>query len=266
MCNNKHDWYEQLVSRNWGFIPGDAQERLHNSRVLLAGCGLGCNIGRDLAAMGVGNFIAIDGDVVEVSNLNRQGYSKQHLGKEKATSTAKIIKGVNEDARVEVVNKYIENIEEIRPLIERSDFIFNTVDYRTSVFLSLNEVAQAMGKTVFFPTNIGWGSVIMVFDQDSMTMAEYLRVNPDAKCDLSTFLMRIAQDYLPNHLKSLYRNIAEHDEGTWASVPQVMPGAQLVSAMVGTLIVKKLAGFKIKTSPSFYAIDLWTGGVHNVAA
>jgi len=250
--------YDDLVSRNWAFIPSDIQQRMRNSRILLAGCGLGCNIARDLAAMGFGKFIAIDGDVVEASNLNRQAYHGQYIGWKKAEATADTIHSINPGAEIEIVNEYIEDLGQIRSLIEQSDFVLNTVDYHTPVFLTLTDYAQELGKTVFFPTNIGYGAIVMVFDSNSLSMSDYLKVDKGAKCDLSLFLKRIAQDYLPDNLVPLYEQVLD-GTGKWASVPQIMPGASLVSALVSTMVVKILCGQKINVAPDFYTLDTWGG-------
>ncbi len=248
--------YEELVSRNWAFVPDVTQELMRKARILLAGCGLGCNIARDLAAMGFGKFIAIDNDAVEVSNLNRQAYPGQYIGRKKAEATADIIFNINPEAEVEIINMYIEDLDQIRPLVEKSDFVLNTVDYHTPVFLTLTDYAQSLGKTVFFPTNIGFGAIVMIFDQNSISMSSYLGVEKETKCDLSLFLKRIARDYLPDNLVPLYKQILS-GAGGWPSIPQVMPGANLVSALVSTIIVKILSGQEIRVAPDFYTLDTW---------
>jgi molybdopterin/thiamine biosynthesis adenylyltransferase len=250
--------YERLVSRNWAFISPENQQKLKQCKILFAGCGLGCNIARDLAALGVENFILYDGDIVELSNLNRQVFSITQLGCNKAQATADIIKGVNPQCSVEVYPFYIHDLEIIQAQIESADFVVNTVDYHSPVFLTLTDYSQHKGKHVFFPTNIGWGAVVMVFSPTSISMADYLSIRPGTVCDLSTFLMRLAKDYLPPHLDGLYRSFLEEGRiGKWPCVPQIMPGAQLVSALISALIVKLLSGLPVKTAPEFYVLDAW---------
>ena len=250
--------HNELVSRNWAFITADIQTKLKQIRIFLAGCGLGCNIARDLTALGVENFILYDGDLVELSNLNRQSFSVDQLGMNKAQATAEVIWGVNPQALAEVYPVFIQDLEAVRSQIEKVDFVVNTVDYHSSVFLTLTDYAQQQGRHVFFPTNIGWGAVVMVFSPTSASMADYLGVSPGMTCDLSVFLERLAKDYLPAHLEGLYRSFLEEGKkGDWPNIPQIMPGAQLVSAQVSTLIVKLLSGFPVKTAPEFYTIDTW---------
>jgi len=248
-----------LTSRNWGFIPREVQEKLARTRILLAGCGLGANLARDLAAIGVTRFSVYDGDQVEYSNLGRQMYTIDQVGVNKAEAVRDNILKVNPDAEVEVHPYYIECLNEIRVDVLSSDFILNTVDYSSAVFLSLTEYAtQECGKWVFFPTNIGWGAVLFHFTPESVSMADYLGVAPTTTCDMTTFLRRLSVDFLPQHLEELFRSLVSGE--AWTSVPQIIPGAQLVSAMICSHLCAILAGQKVKVAPSFYAIDLWPGG------
>lgn len=252
--------YQELTSRNWGFIPPEVQKRLAQTKILLAGCGLGSNLARDLAAIGVTRFSVYDGDTVEYSNLGRQAYTVHQLGQNKAEATRDNIISVNPEADVEVNPFFIEGLDEIRVDVESADFILNTVDYKSSVFLTLTDYAQEMGKWVFFPTNIGWGAVLLHFTSGSISMAEYLGVPTGTVCDMTVFLRRLAVDYLPPHLEGLFQSLTEGGVGVWPSVPQVIAGAQLVSAMICTHLCAILAGQLVKVAPEFYAVDLWPGG------
>ncbi|MCK4351856.1 ThiF family adenylyltransferase [candidate division WOR-3 bacterium] len=71
-------------------IPGFSQEVLERlSVVMIGGGGLGGEIGEGLVRKGVGELRIFDGDVVELSNLNRQRFYKKDLYKNKARCLAK---------------------------------------------------------------------------------------------------------------------------------------------------------------------------------
>lgn len=54
-------------------LDGWNQKILKNSRILVAGVGgLGCEIAKNLAMVGVGHIYLVDLDIIEHSNLNRQ--------------------------------------------------------------------------------------------------------------------------------------------------------------------------------------------------
>ena len=70
----------ERYSRNIPSVSEAEQEALARKRVLVAGCGgLGGCLIEYLARMGVGEITAVDGDVFEPSNLNRQLLSQEFL-------------------------------------------------------------------------------------------------------------------------------------------------------------------------------------------
>jgi sulfur-carrier protein adenylyltransferase/sulfurtransferase len=79
-----------------GFGPA-AQEKLKRSSVLVIGAGgLGCPALLYLAAAGVGRLVVIDGDKVDVSNLQRQVlYTSDDAGQPKAEAAARRLRALN---------------------------------------------------------------------------------------------------------------------------------------------------------------------------
>ena len=77
-------------------------EKLKQAKVAIAGLGgLGSNIALMLARTGVGHLLLVDSDVVEPSNLNRQGYFIRHLGLPKTDAAQNLIKEINPYITVE---------------------------------------------------------------------------------------------------------------------------------------------------------------------
>jgi len=89
-------------SRQLSVIGETGQRKLENSTVAVAGLGgLGCNVITHLASAGVENFIIIDDQPIEESNLNRQFvYSEKDIGKSKPEQMALWIKRLNPIATV----------------------------------------------------------------------------------------------------------------------------------------------------------------------
>ena len=72
------------------------QALLSSAHVAVAGLGgLGSNIAVMLARSGVGQLLLVDYDVVDVTNLNRQMYYIQHIGKPKAQALPEILYQIN---------------------------------------------------------------------------------------------------------------------------------------------------------------------------
>lgn len=78
-------------------VGGKGQKKINNAKVLMVGAGgLGAPVGYYLAAAGVGKIGIVDGDQVELSNLQRQiVHSNTDLGKNKAVSARETLLALN---------------------------------------------------------------------------------------------------------------------------------------------------------------------------
>ncbi|GFO64088.1 HesA/MoeB/ThiF family protein [Geomonas paludis] len=83
--------------RNVGSLTAEGQLVLHRSRVAVIGCGgLGGYIVELLARVGIGTIVAVDPDVFEEHNLNRQLLSSiETLGMPKAAAAAQRVAAIN---------------------------------------------------------------------------------------------------------------------------------------------------------------------------
>ena len=80
---------EQPVDDRFTRIPGVNQEALRQARIVMIGCGgLGSECSHGLIRKGIGELHLFDHDVVELSNLARQKFGDEDLGKNKALCLA----------------------------------------------------------------------------------------------------------------------------------------------------------------------------------
>ena len=102
---------------------------LREKRVLVVGCGgLGGHIIDQLCRIGVGSIRAVDGDVFEPSNLNRQLLSRVPLlGVSKAKAAAEHIARVNPDVFVEAVECYLTE-DNAAELLAGCDVVMDALD------------------------------------------------------------------------------------------------------------------------------------------
>lgn len=124
----------------------EGQERIAASNVLIVGAGgLGSPVITYLAAAGVGHIGVVDGDIVELSNLQRQVvFSTFDLGRKKAVAAGERIKEINPDVRVEVYDEFL-SLENARDLIGQYDFVCEGSDnYATK--LLVNDTCVRKGK------------------------------------------------------------------------------------------------------------------------
>ena len=123
------------------------QRKLLNSKVLLIGAGgLGSPTAYYLAAAGVGTLGIIDGDVVDLTNLQRQILHKtSDVGRPKVESAAETLRALNPDITVVPYPTRI-NVENILEIIADYDLIVDGSDNFDTRYL-VNDACYLSGKT-----------------------------------------------------------------------------------------------------------------------
>jgi len=110
---------DDRFSRTRALVGDDGVERLANARVAVIGLGgVGGYALEALARAGIGNFILVDADVVEPTNLNRQILALDSaIGKPKVDVARDHVAQINPDARVETYQVFLtpENVEAVLP-------------------------------------------------------------------------------------------------------------------------------------------------------
>lgn len=85
-------------------FPKEMQKKLRGAKVAVAGLGgLGSNIAAMLARSGIGKLLLVDFDTVDVTNLNRQMYFIEHLGKPKTEALTELLYRINPYIEYEAV-------------------------------------------------------------------------------------------------------------------------------------------------------------------
>ena len=92
-----------MYRRNYLYINSGNQEKIKNYRVLIGGCGLGSVIAECALRLGFENICIIDGDKVELSNLNRQNYTYNDIGKFKVDALKARLLQINSHAKITVI-------------------------------------------------------------------------------------------------------------------------------------------------------------------
>ena len=94
----KEEIREALVERH----SEEVQSKLDEAKVAIAGLGgLGSNIAFFLTRIGVGHLHLIDFDRVDITNLNRQQYRREHIGRYKTEALLEELREINPYLEVE---------------------------------------------------------------------------------------------------------------------------------------------------------------------
>ena len=109
-------------------LKGWSQKIVKDARVLIVGVGgLGCEIAKNLAMLGVGHLDLVDLDIIEHSNLNRQIlFAGAKMGEPKAIVAAKKLTEINHNI---IIKGYQTSLERLDPVIyQAADVVIGGLD------------------------------------------------------------------------------------------------------------------------------------------
>lgn len=268
------DFEQSFLSRNWGLISPELQESLRNQVIFAVGVGLCSEMVLQACRLGFRNFIVADGDIVEISNLNRQAFTCAQIGRNKAEATAELLQAVVPHVNVEVIPKFLD-ASSYRPLLSQATIVINSIDFDNSVLFTLNHDACSFGKPVLCPLNLGWGSAVLIFSPNSPSLESFLGLNDrDQPCSglaiehgissatnvlerlISSIFARVpggVPDYLTELSAHFMRRTVSDD---WPSNPQLGPTTAVTAAMLVRAAVAVVAGEPIRVVPEINFVDL----------
>lgn len=124
----------------------EGQEKIRQGKVLVVGAGgLGAPVALYLAAAGVGTIGIVDGDVVDLSNLQRQViHFTPDVGRPKVESAREKIKLINPNVRVVTYKEFLM-ADNALDIIKDYDFVVDGTDNFPVKFL-INDACVMAGK------------------------------------------------------------------------------------------------------------------------
>ncbi|SKC51690.1 HesA/MoeB/ThiF family protein [Maledivibacter halophilus] len=155
-------------SRNMKMLSKDENERLGDFRISVIGCGgLGGYIIEMLGRLGIGNITAVDGDVFDETNLNRQLLSNSDtLGQYKALIAEKRMKLVNPLIKFTSVTEKITEVN-AEKILSGHDLVIDAIDKIETRFL-LQSTASKLNIPMIHGAIAGWyGQVATIFPGDN---------------------------------------------------------------------------------------------------
>ena len=129
---------EALVERH----SEETQQKLEQGRVAIAGLGgLGSNVAIALTRIGVGHLHLLDFDRVDLTNLNRQQYFLDQVGRYKTEALSETLQRINPylDIRFDTVKITDENIKELFQADEIVCEAFDVPEYKAMLVSGILE-------------------------------------------------------------------------------------------------------------------------------
>jgi molybdopterin/thiamine biosynthesis adenylyltransferase len=246
---------EERYTRNRIYISLEEQNKIRETRILLAGAGIGSIIAECALRFGFEDIILIDGDKVELSNLNRQNYEKRDIGKFKAECLAKRLQRINPKAQIQFYNTYIDQ-SNVKGLLDGVKIAINALDFKSDLPFIFDELCSKKKIPVLHPYNFGWGGFLTIIKPGGYQLTEISQSYKGFEIKMAEFVARycafldMPNLWLDNVIES-YLNEPEELPPPQLSVASWIVAGYCVNAMFDLTTEKE-----IKYFPKFYFSSL----------
>ena len=158
-------------NRNRIYVSDEEQEKVRETRILLGGAGIGSIIAECALRFGFEDIVIVDGDKVELSNLNRQNYVKSDIGKYKAECLAKRLQRINPKAKIQFHNTFIDK-GNVKELLDGVKIAINALDFKSDIPFIFDDLCSKMKIPVLHPYNFGWGGFLTIIKPGGYQLTE----------------------------------------------------------------------------------------------
>lgn len=155
--------------KNMNMLSKEENKNLKDTKVCVIGCGgLGGYVIEMLGRLGIGYITIVDGDIFDVTNLNRQIFSNiENLGEKKVKAAQQRMERVNPSITINSIHTKL-NLQNGDSIIEGHDVIVDAVDNLESRFI-IKEIAERFKIPLVHGAIGGWyGQVTTIFPGDSI--------------------------------------------------------------------------------------------------
>lgn len=239
-------------NRNRIYVTKEEQKIIKNYPIILGGSGIGSIIAECALRLGFENITIIDGDQVELSNLNRQNYTEDDISTDKVNAVKKRLLSINKEASINVHNCFLTT-DNVESYINGHKIAINALDFTSDVPLLFDEICQKKNIPVLHPYNLGWGGLVTVIEPKGLSLNSIEK--PNEKFN-EVKMVEYASSYL-KFWRTPHDWIDEAME-KYMKEKEILPPPQLsiatwtVAAMCTHLLFNIATNKKIKTFPEFY--------------
>lgn len=227
---------------------------MRNCKIVFGGLGLGSVIAECALRMGFENLHLIDGDNVEVTNLNRQNYTQDDVGKPKCEALYKRLKQINPNANITCSNVFLTS-ENIQEHLFGADIAVNAIDFTSDVPMIFDDVCFEMGIPSVHPYNLGFGGLACVFTKESAKLNSLADTCREAEINMVAHVLKTL-DKKGFDMCVLKNALTEYiaEQGT-EQPPQLSIATWLLGGTCTDIFLKILRKESIAIFPDFYYIE-----------
>ncbi|MES2574722.1 MAG: tRNA threonylcarbamoyladenosine dehydratase [Bacteroidota bacterium] len=172
-------------------------EKLRNSNVLVVGLGgVGSFAAEFLARAGVGSMTIVDGDVVDITNINRQLPALHStIGMSKANVVGDRLMDINPELKLTRVEEFLSPERAFEIVTDEFDYVLDCID---SVTPKLNLIVGAKRKRVKIISSMGAGGKM---EASKVKVADISRT---INCKFARIIRKRLKEFKINKLKVVF--------------------------------------------------------------
>lgn len=232
--------YRERVRRSFGIFDERQILKLHDSKIAVAGLGLGGAVFLNLVRLGIEKFHIADPDVFERTNINRQRVAKEStLNQRKDQSTCDEALDINPDVKIRCFEEGVKT-HNLDSFLQDIDCVVDIVDvFALPEKLALHHRARQLNIPVVSCATLGFSGSVVVFDENTPSFSDLtgMRSEDNFIDNLIKFIQFICPE-VPSYMKE--QMIRALDRST--HIPFVVPGCEISAALGAAEVVKCLLG------------------------
>lgn len=222
----------KIHERSEGLLGKEGIDKLKMSTVAIFGIGgVGSYTVEALARSGIGNFILIDADTIDITNINRQIIATEStVGKDKVTIAKQRILSINNETKVEILKEFITKDTNLE-FLKKCDYVVDAIDF---VPAKLHIIEFCKKNNIEIISAMGAGNKI------EPTMFKVSDISKTKVCPLCKVIRTNLRKLGINHLKVVYSE--EEPKGALISEDgkRVPSSLAFVPSVMGLIIAKEV--------------------------
>lgn len=208
-------------------------EKLNNSKVAVFGIGgVGSFVVEGLARAGVGNFILIDNDIIDITNINRQIHATtKTIGKNKVDIMKKRVLEINPNAKIEVLKEFYSNTNNLIKLDNSISYIVDAID---TVSSKIELILEANKLHIPIISSMGTGNKL------DPTKFEVADIYKTSVCPLAKIMRKELKKHNINKLKVVYSKEEPKKQEKGAPIGSISFVPSVAGLIIAGEVIKEL--------------------------
>jgi len=247
---------EERYNRNRIYVRNDEQAIIKNTRILLAGAGIGSVIAECALRFGFEQLVIVDYDKVELSNLNRQNYTESDIGQYKAECLARRLLSINSQANITYHNCPVDE-NNLENLLKDCTIAVNALDFQSNIPFLFDKACKKINIPVLHPYNLGWAGFLAVVKPTGMQLSQLSEDPHGFEIKMAEYVSKyssfwnVSRKWIDTILEE-YRN-----EDNILPPPQLSIASWIVAGICVNVMYNLVTGKDVQVFPKFYLSTIY---------